>query len=392
MSHDSLGELTARRGHLVHEMRTVLDAAGTELTAEDAQTLERIETDITKADQHIGMIQKANGLRDLPTVEESRSLALPEVAAMGNPDEAPVSEERSFEQFLRSRGEQRSNVKESVDANGGYLVPESWDAALISALAPSVPLLDLARTIQTASAAPYHQVVANLAQAFTKTNEEADISASADTFSEIVFGAYGYKNLVLVSNEVLQDSAYDINAEVRMGATVALNSAISTDLAKGNGTTAPQGVSNATVGVTTASPTALTADEFIDLQHALAPQYRASAQWLLADSVVKAARKLKDTNGAYIWQDGGYKAGDAATLLGAPVFIDPSLDAVAATKVVGVFGDFKRGYGIRRAGAVEVAVDTSRYFEKDQTAFRVKLRLDGKILDSNALVSLKMHA
>ena len=75
----------------------------------------------------------------------------------------------------------------------------------------------------------------------------------------------------------------------------------------------PLGVLAATggaeTGVTSASSTAITADELMDLFYSLKSPYRKKAVWVLNDSTIKAVRKLKDSTGQYLWQpspDGRY--------------------------------------------------------------------------------------
>ena len=81
--------------------------------------------------------------------------------------------------------------------------------------------------------------------------------------------------------------------------------------------------------------------------------------------------------------------GQPDTLLGAPVYSDPSIPQLGdAASTVGVFGDFERGYGIRMAGSI--VVDTSEHFAFDHDLLSLKfvMRVDGRIIDKRALTAI----
>jgi HK97 family phage major capsid protein len=392
---DKTEDLRVKHGQLLSEMRSTLDAAGTELTAEDSSKLEKLDVEIDAVERSLKAVEMVAARSDLPSNEEIRAAALPAVEARGiETDKVEMTEERSFTEYLRSQGqnvEARANLVAGLDANGGYLVPKVWSNELIRELALQSPVLNLAKIIQTSNGDTFNQPIAANAQTYAITAEEGAISASADTFTNVAFGAYKFAAIVKVSNEILSDAAYDIDAEVRDGAAEALGDSIASYLATGSNSSQPQGIKGATTGVTAAATTAVTADELIDLVYSVNQRNRANGTFVCSTALLKAVRKLKTgssgTPGDYVWQP-SYVNGEPATLLGYPVYEDGKLEAMTTGKTVAVFGDFKRGFGIRRAGEVEVAVDPSVYFANDQVAYRVKLRMDSKILAGDALRKL----
>lgn len=389
---DKTEDLRVKHGQLLSEMRSTLDAAGTELTAEDSGKLEKLDVEIDAVERSLKAVEMVAARSDLPSNEEIRAAALPAVEARGiETDKVEMTEERSFTEFLRSQGqnvEARANLVAGTDANGGYLVPKVWSNELIRELALQSPVLNLAKIIQTSNGDTFNQPVVANAQTYSITAEEGAISASADTFTNVAFGAYKFAAIVKISNEILSDAAYDIDAEVRDGAAEALGDTIATYLATGSNSSQPQGIKGATTGKTATGTTAVTADELLDLVYSINQRNRANASFVCSTELLKAVRKLKtSTGGDYIWQP-SYVDGQPATLLGYPVYEDGKLEAMTTGKTVAVFGDFKRGFGIRRAGQVEVAVDPSVYFANDQVAYRVKLRMDSKILAGDALRKL----
>lgn len=73
----------------------------------------------------------------------------------------------------------------------------------------------------------------------------------------------------------------------------------------GTGTNQPTGIfteKGGAVGDTAASATAITVDELINLVYELKSPYRRNAKFLMNDAANFTIRKLKDNNGAYLWQ------------------------------------------------------------------------------------------
>jgi len=112
----------------------------------------------------------------------------------------------------------------------------------------------------------------------------------------------------------------------------------------GNGTGKPTGVLNtAEVGVTSArsntnNMNAITTDEIIDLYHSLRTPYRKNAVFMSSDSTIKAIRKLKDSNGQYLWQP-GLQAGQPDTILNRPIHTSAYMPEIESGNKILLFGD-----------------------------------------------------
>ncbi len=221
---------------------------------------------------------------------------------------------------------------------------------------------------------------------------EATAQTGTDpTFNQVNFGAYKYGDYRGISNELIQDSLIDIEGLVTrlMGDNISV--LLGQQLATGVGTTAPTGVvTAATVGVT--GPTGTDAgnvaggptwDNLIDLQESVLAPYQPRAAWVGANSVVGAARKLKDTNGRYFWEPNGQN-GAPSELLGSPVFRDPFFAPVGLGAKSLAYGDFSR-YWVRVVGSVRIERSDHALFGSDQTAFRAVLRADGNLVDASAV-------
>lgn len=394
---DKITELKLKAAHQLAEMRRILDENNGEggLTAEQAAEYDRREADFEATTALAEREERAAGISPEPSFTEARSIALPTDEDVLVDEGVQVEEKRSdvelFDRFLRSKGqdvEARATMKVGTDSAGGYLVPDEWSDQIVKSLIEQTSLLDVANVLRTSAGNPIHIPIVTADEVTAAIAEEGDYSDLASTLSEAVLGAWKAGYVVKVSEELVSDSAFDVSSFVRDQAARSIGKKLSAWLVTGAGTTEPQGIAKATVGVTTASSTAITADELIDQQHKVTAPYRASAHWFLADSALKLARKLTGSgSGDYLLQP-GLSAGAPATLLGNPVHVE-AFDAVAAGKIVGVFGD-PRGFTIRQAGGINVRVLDQTFAETGQVGYRVDIRIDSAITDTNALSALKM--
>ena len=226
--------------------------------------------------------------------------------------------------------------------------------------------------------------------------EATTISTSVDpTFSAITFLAYKLSSKpVFASAEIIQDSAFNLAAEIGGLIGERFSRGESTYETTGTNSSQPQGVVNGSgTGVTAASATAFTADELIKLVHSLDPSYRRlpSVGWMMKDDVLSYVRRFKDANGQYLWQP-GMQPGVPDRLYGFPVAVNQKMtgltsDApVTATKHV-LFAAFEK-YVIRDVGGIRLYRLDERYRDTDQTAFIAFKRFDARYLNTAAAKAL----
>lgn len=144
------------------------------------------------------------------------------------------------------------------------------------------------------------------------------------------------------------------------------------------------------VAVTAASATAITADEIINLVYSLKRPYRKNAKFIMNDQTIAALRKLKDNNGAYLWQP-SLQAGEVDRLFGYEVYTSPYVPTIATGKPVIAFGDFSY-YNIGDRGTRSFAELKELYAGNGMVGFVAKERVDGKLILPEAVQILKMKA
>jgi HK97 family phage major capsid protein len=161
----------------------------------------------------------------------------------------------------------------------------------------------------------------------------------------------------------------------------------------GTGTNQPTGIFTAnggTAGVTAAAQNAITADELISLVYALKSPYRRNARFLMNDATISAIRKLKDSNGVYLWQP-SLQAGEPDKLLGYDLYTSPYVPAMAADAYTVAFGDFKNYWIGDRAGRTVQRLN-ELYATNGQIGYVATERVDGKVILTEGIQLLQMKA
>lgn len=276
------------------------------------------------------------------------------------------------------------------DAEGGYLVPDEYERHLVEALEEENIFRKLAHTVQTDSGERKIPVVASKGSA-NWIDEEGPYEDSDDAFSQITIGAHKLGTTIKVSEELLRDSVFDLEAYISREFARRIGAREEESFFLGDGNGKPLGIladaGGAEVGATAASATAITADELMDLFHALKAPYRNKAVWVMNDATIKAVRKLKDNSGQYLWQN-SLTAGVPDTLLGRPVYTSAYMPVAAAGAKTIAFGDFKYYWIADRQGRSFKRLN-ELYAKNGQIGFLGSQRVDGKLILPEAIQVLQ---
>jgi HK97 family phage major capsid protein len=129
-------------------------------------------------------------------------------------------------------------------------------------------------------------------------------------------------------------------------------------------------------------------DILIDMVCSLKPIYVKNAKWIMSRSALAAIRKLKNKDGAYLWQPSMSEA-SPSTLLGYPVIVDDDMPVLAeGTESISVaFGDFYSGYQIVDRQGLKILRDP--YTSKPFVEFYSTKRTGGAVVDFEAIKLLK---
>jgi HK97 family phage major capsid protein len=361
------------------------------LSAEDNATYDKMLADVDAMARQIA-IEEDRVARD---AEMSRPTSAPLTEKPGAQGAKPASPRATAEyradflNILRGRAPVNNVLSTSPDTDGGYLVPTEFETQIVTGLEEANIIRSLAKTINT-SAERKIPIAATHSTA-QWTAENAAYTESDPAFAQKTIDAFKLTDLVKVSVELLQDSMFDLESYIAREFARAFGIAEEEAFCVGTGTGQPTGIftaSGGTVGVTASSPTAITVDNLIDLIYALKSPYRRNAVFLMKDITVSALRKLKDSNGAYLWQP-SVQAGQPDRLLGYPLYTSPYVPAAEAGALPIAFGDFSNYWIADRMGRTVQRLN-ELYAGNGQVGFIAAERVDGKVILAEGIQLLQM--
>ena len=367
------------------------------LSAEDAAQYERMEQEVVELGHAIDRAERADALeRELSAPTASPLTSRPESRPSQHAGRGSDEYKAAFWSAMRNRGGHfavQNALQIGDDAEGGYLVPDEYERTLVDALQEENRLRTLCKIIRTSSGDRKIPLVASHGTA-SWVEEEGTIPESDDAFGQITIGAHKIASMIKVSDELLQDSVFDIENYIATEFARRVGDAEEAAFINGDGSGKPYGMlhasNGAAAGVTAASATAITADELLDLIYSLKAPYRKRAVFLMHDSTIKAVRKLKDGNSQYLWQP-GMKEGEPDMLLGYRLVTSTHMPTIAADAKPILFGDLTSYWIADREGRSMQRLN-ELYAATGQVGFRVTQRVDGRLVQTEGLKCLQMKS
>ena len=392
----TVNELRTKRATLWNTMEGFLDTHRNEkgiLSADDDATYANMEKDLDDLTNEIKRMERREAREaelskpvNKPITEKPEQTAKPEKAGR-----ASAAYKEDFGRHLRGKTPLHNVLSESVDADGGYLVPEEFEHQIITGLDEANVIRSLAKVITTHHDRKIPISVGH--SVATWTAENAAYTESNPTFGQKQIDAFKLTDLVRISVELLQDAEFDLEAYIAAEFARAFGIAEEQAFCVGTGTNQPTGIfteNGGTVGVTAAAANAITVDEVISLVYALKAPYRKNAKFLMNDATVALLRKLKDNNGAYLWQP-SVQAGQPDKLLGYPLYTSPYAPLVEGGALAVAFGDFKNYWIGDRAGRTVQRLN-ELYATNGQIGYVATERVDGKVILPEGIQLLQMKA
>ena len=391
----TFNELIQKRAKVWETAKNFVDTHENEngiLSAEDSATYGRMEQEIEDLTAAIDRQQRADAReQELNKAMNQPLTGRPSQKVEEKTGRASNAYKEDFGAHLRGKRLVHNVLSEGVQADGGYLVPEEFERQIVTGLDEANVVRSLAKVITTS--AERKIPVAATHSAAQWTAENGAYTESDPTFDQKTIDAFKLTDLVKVSIELLQDSAFDLEGYIAGEFARAFGIAEEEAFCVGNGTNQPTGIFTANggqLGVTAANQTSITADELISLVYALKSPYRRNAKFLMNDATIAAIRKLKDGNGVYLWQP-SLQAGEPDKLLGYDLYTSPYVPQAAADAYTVAFGDFKNYWIADRSGRTVQRLN-ELYSTNGQVGFVATERVDGKVILPEGIKLLKMKA
>ncbi len=333
----------------------------------------------------------------------SRAASRPVIGGAGQ-----TIEVKSFvDGYLRQgRETEVKSLSGAVASDGGYAVPREIDALIATRLKDVSPIRSIAQIVQTGSAG-YRKLITTGGTASGWVSETATRPETATpSFAEIAPPSGELYANPAASQAMLDDVAFDLETWLADEIAAEFARAEGAAFVNGNGTNRPRGFLSGTPSAADDAARAFGTLQFlgsgnatnlgaepeeklIDLVHSLKSGHRQGASWVMNAATLAEVRKLKTSDGAFVWQP-GLVEGQPDRLLGYPVVEAEDMPDIAANSFPIAFGNFRAGYLIAERSATSILRDP--FTNKPFVHFYATKRIGGQVLDSDAIKLLKITA
>lgn len=408
-------EMREQRKKLVTDAQALISRDG--LTKEDREKFDKMMTDADALKADIDRIEQAEEaaaqLRSAPPENKPNG---------GNSEEEKAEKDKKFAKAFRNylkhgltansidRGisdEERGLLLERRDmgtgggnalqgTGGGFFVPVGFVYDVEEALKYYGPMLKAATIMPTDTGQPLPYPTANdTAVVGELVGEAQQVTTNDVTLGNVVFNAYKYSTkMVKVSVELLQDSAFDIEAFLKKQFAIRLGRILNTHFTTGAGSGSSQ--PNGIITASTAGPTAvgssgntggsetggtsIGSDDLFELEHSVDILYRQGAAFMMNDLTLKKIKQIKDKFGRPLWMP-GLSVKEPDTINSYPYWINNDMATVAVNNKTVLFGQIEK-YMIRQVKELSVLRLVERFADFGQVAFIGFARYDGNLLDA----------
>ena len=412
MSKEAL-ELLEKTGKDFEQFKSTNDARLKELeaksgTAERDEKLSKINDSLDAAEKRL---KELDGLKSQSEALEQRlesfELKQNRPGTTGGASKEDQQYRDTFVDDWMRRGRQQHELETRAgsvgsDPDGGFTVPEMLDTNIIELLRDDNIMRRYA-SVMAVTSDEYKQLV-NIGGAGSGWVGETAARAATASPSVAQF-APSFGELYAepaTTQKLLDDAVFDVEAwyadEVAKQFALMEGGAFWT----GDGTNKPKGLLAYTTAATgdatraygtiqhreTATAGVIGADDVIDLTYDLKAGYRNNAMYFTNTTALRSIRKLKDTDGNYLWQR-SLEMGQPSMLNGYGIDVDDSIPDVATGTLSLAFGDMSRAYKILDVRGIRTLRDP--FTNKPYVKFYTTKRVGGGCANTQAVKLLKIQ-
>ncbi len=356
--------------------------------------LKKIEKDLNKfADVEKGMKAQAEANKqNQEAMARLETIVSRPDFGKGSPVES--MQKKVFDKWLRVGKDALSPDEVKVltvsnDNTAGYLAPPEYVRELIKGIVEYSPIRSIARIRQTT-----HRSI----QMPKRTgNFSAAWVAESGTRSETTGYAVGLEEipahelyaLVDISEQEVEDSVFNLEAEMNSEFIEQFAKAEGNAFVSGNSVGRPQGVlENSSVGNTAGPNDAIDANSLIAVAHTVKAEYARNGTYVMNRSTLAAMRKLRDGAGQYVFQPGLYQMGVGSSILGHPIVEATDMPDIADGAKPVIFGDFRRGYLIVDRTSLSIMRDPFTQATSGNVRYIARRRVGGQVILPEALATI----
>lgn len=395
-----------KAANLVKEARNILDEyEGKELPEDKEKQIDEMMRDAQKLKEEVDREKKLHDMDQYfnePQYKhpmgtgDARSLD-----GEGKGSEKKEVKKAAFMKFLvdGKAGLSREEKQLVEDSTGEILVPEEVEAEIYRELPKLTVIRDLATVRQINTNRLRRRSMNEVQMGWGKLETGASLTETTLTPEEEYQYVEDLYGLTKVGEDELDDT--DVNLPSFIADSFGRARAQTEDtgfiIGTGHSDEEPEGIlNNPDVGrVTGSTGSEISVDDLLDLAYDVAPQYRRNGVYIVNSKTELAMRKLKDSNGQYLWQP-SVQAGRPATFNGVPVYNQDDIPTIPAagsesgTQDVAIFGDIRSGYRILDRQGMTVQRLNELYIESGLVGFRARFRVGGAVIRPSAIRVLEI--
>ena len=290
---------------------------------------------------------------------------------------------------------ERKALTVSNDSTGGYLAPPEYVRELIKDVTEISPIRSIARIRSTGARSIQvpKRTGTFAAQWVAESGTRSETTGYNVGLEELP--AHEQYALVDISEQDLEDSVFDLEAEMQSEFAEQFAKAEGAAFVSGNAVGKPEGfMTNSSVSsIDSGSNTAITADNLITLVHNIKSEYGRNGTFVFNRSTLAAIRKLTDTAGQYVFQAGmSLQGGVTNTILGQPYVEATDMASIAQNAFPVAYGDFRRAYMIVDRVSLAVLRDPFTQATTGNVRYIARRRVGGQVVLPEAITKLKVTA
>lgn len=387
-----------KKNDLITRAESIVNTAKTEkreLTPDEMQELAEIRDDVKKIKEALGLdddfraLEDAEAKPDAEPKEEDmkdteRACAEQEKRAL---EKRELEETKMFEEYIRGTLNERANNMDKT--NNGAVIPQTIANKIIKRVYDISPVLDRSSkyNIKGTLTIPYYDESVTHITVDYQTEFEEMASNSGKFTSTVTLTGFLAGALVKVSRSLINNSQFNIVDHVVDLMAEAIARWIDKQLLVGTNDSIT-GLKTLTNSVTSASASAITADEVVKLHDKVKDVYQRDAIWVMSPATRTALRLLKDEMGRYLLQD-DISSPFGTSLLGKPVYVSDQMEDIATGKTVIYYGDFK-GLATKFSENISIEVLRERFATQHAVGVVAWFEMDAKVEDAQKIAKLVM--
>lgn len=360
--------------------------------------LAKMEADMSALEDVKGKLEKSEAEAEIIKEHVEKLETVMKRPASGMDTKQVDDYTQAFGTYLRKglnglNPDEKKALTVSNDSTGGYLAPPEYIRELLKQVTEISPIRGIARVRSTGARSI--QIPKKTATFSAQWVAESGTRSETDGYRVGLeeLPAHEQYALVDISEQDLEDTVFNLEAEMQSEFSEQFAKAEGNAFVMGNAVGKPEGfmVASGISETNTGSASAITADSLISLVHSIKSDYARNGTFVFNRNTLAAIRKLKDTAGQYVFQAGmSLQGGATASILGYNYVEATDMPDIAGNAFPVAFGDFRRGYMIVDRVNMSVLKDNLTQATTGNVRYIARRRVGGQVIQAEALAKLKI--